>query len=257
MKKSRIILLCALFFFPVSTWAWGKTGHRIVGEIAERNLTKKARKALQQIMGHESLAMSSNYMDFIKSDTNYNHMYPWHYVNIPRGQTYDTSTPSPQGDVIQTIERLLNELKTKQFTDEDELFAIRCLVHLVGDIHQPMHAGLPDDRGGNDVKITWFGEASNLHRVWDGDMINYMKLSYTEYATHLNHASKQQIKLWQSHTVRDWASESVGERERIYKMMPESTSWRYRYVFDHIATVEKRLLQAGIRLAGVLNEIYG
>ena len=257
MKHLGKTLLILLLLCPLSGWSWGKTGHRIIGEIAERHLTRKARKALQQIMGHESLAMSSNYMDFIKSDTSYNHMSPWHYVNIPAGGSYDTMTPSEQGDVVQTIERLLTELKTKQFTDEDELFAIRCLVHLVGDVHQPLHVGRADDRGGNDVRITWFGQASNLHRVWDTDMIAYMNLSYTEYANHLDHASKQEIKVWQSHTVRDWAHESQQACNRIYQMMPERTSWRYRYVYDHIATLEQQLLKAGIRLAGVLNEIYG
>lgn len=235
---------------------WGQTGHRVVGLVAERHLTKKARARVKKVLKKESLAMVSNHMDFIKSDPAFKHMDPWHYCTIPEGATYESAGTPAEGDVIVTIERLVAELKTKNFTDGDEALALKMLVHLVGDIHQPLHVGTGQDRGGNDVKLKYFWENSNLHRVWDSDMIDSQQLSYTEFADWVDAAEAKEIEQWQSDNVRDWAHESMTYRQQVYNL-PEDLSLSYRYNFDNIEAVKMRLLQAGIRLAGLLNEIYG
>ena len=251
--------MLVLFFsllISQQSFGWGKTGHRAVGYIAEQYLTKKARKEIKKIMGSESLAIASIWMDFIRSDRAYDQMDPWHYATIPNGLHYSEAGTPKEGDVIFTIKRLIQELETKQFTDEDELFAIRCLIHLIGDIHQPLHVGTAEDRGGNDVKVKWFGSNSNLHRVWDSDMIDGQQLSYTEMAESINFPTNSQILQWQKDPLMKWVEESISYREQIYAL-PDNSSIGYRYSFDNWATVEHRLLQAGIRLAGVLNQIYG
>lgn len=198
----------------------------------------------------------SNYMDFIKSDATKRHMNPWHYLTIPDGQTYTEAGTPEEGDAYITILRLMEELKSKDFTDEDEAFALKCLVHLIGDIHQPLHVGKGDDKGGNDVDVEFFWEKSNLHRVWDSGMIDQQQYSYTEYVEWINHATPAQIAAWQDSSVMDWIVESMGCREQVYNL-PESKKINYGYIYDNIALVNQRLLQAGIRLAGVLNQIYG
>ncbi|MEQ8810219.1 MAG: S1/P1 nuclease [Imperialibacter sp.] len=235
---------------------WGQTGHRVVGLVAERHLTKKAKANIEKILGGESLAMVSNYMDFIKSDPTYKHMDPWHYCTIPEGQTYEQVGTPQEGDVIATIERLKSELKSKQFTDVDEAFALKMLAHLVGDIHQPLHVGNGNDRGGNDVKLKYFWENSNLHRVWDSDIIDDQQLSYTEFADWVDIENKATAAAWQKNVTTDWAYESMGLRKQVYNL-PEDLSLSYRYNFDNIDAVKLRLVQAGVRLAGLLNEIYG
>ncbi|MBX2841605.1 MAG: S1/P1 nuclease, partial [Flammeovirgaceae bacterium] len=160
------------------------------------------------------------------------------------------------GDVIVAINRLIVELESKNFSMEDELFALRCLIHLIGDIHQPLHVGNGEDRGGNDVEVEYFWEKSNLHRVWDSGIIDAQQLSYTEYAESIKYVEKDEIKTLQGSKVLDWAYESMSYRETVYDL-PEHKKINYRYNFDHLAIVNKRLLQAGIRLAGVLNRIYG
>lgn len=236
--------------------AWGKTGHRIVGEIAQRHLTKKAKKNLERVLGTEDLAMCATWMDFIKSDPTYRYMGPWHYVNIPDGKRYEDIIPSEKGDVIATIERMMEELKTGEFTQGDERFVVRCLAHLIGDIHQPLHVGKSEDLGGNRVRLGWFRSNSNLHRVWDSEIIDYQQLSYTEYATYLDHTPSDSLNRWQAASVRDWAHESMEYRKLTYDLPPDSVL-RYRYNFEHKAVLERRLHQAGVRLAGVLNMIYG
>ncbi|MDW3196982.1 MAG: S1/P1 nuclease [Cytophagales bacterium] len=255
MKKAILSILLLTIFLPTS-YSWGPTGHRVVGLIAEQHLSKKALKRVQAVLGTETLAEVSTFMDFIKSDSKYRHMNPWHYCTIPDGKTYEEAGTPEEGDVIMTIERLISELKSKNFSDEDEAFALKMLVHLVGDIHQPLHVGNGEDRGGNDVKLEYFYRSSNLHRVWDSGIIDEQKFSYTEYADWINHVDATQVKSWQSATVRQWAAESVTYRGQVYDI-PENKKLSWRYNFDNIETVNLRLLQAGVRLAGVLETIYG
>ena len=260
----KILLAFACLLYPAITFSyitsealfWGQTGHRIVGLIAEKHLTKTTRKKIGNILGKESLAMVGTYMDFIRSDAAYKHMDPWHYCTIPDGQTYEQAGTPEEGDIIQTIERLVRELKTGKFTDKDEAFAIKMLVHLVGDIHQPLHVGTGNDRGGNDIKLQYFWDDSNLHRVWDSGIIDNQQLSYTEFADWINHAPADSVVVWQADGVTDWAYESMTYREQVYDL-PENKALSYNYDFKNIEAVKKRLLQAGIRLAGILNEIYG
>ncbi len=255
MKK--LLLLSFGCVFTLQSYGWGATGHRIVGLIAEFHLSNKAKKNIEKVLGYESLAEVSNYMDFIKSDATYRHMSPWHYATIPDAKTYEEAGSPEEGDVIITIQRLIRELESKEFTDEDEAFALKCLVHLIGDIHQPLHVGNGNDKGGNDIKIEYFWQSTNLHSVWDTKMIDSQKYSYTEYANWINHPSKQQLEEWSSLDVLDWANESKALRAQCYDTIPENKKLSYRYNYQNIDLLNQRLLQAGIRLANVLNKIYG
>lgn len=253
LKKVVFILFCLI---SIQAFSWGILGHRTVGLIAEKHLTKKAKRNIEKILGSESMAVASNWMDDIKSDDAYDHTHQWHWVTIPEGQTYEEAEKNPNGDIIQTIERLISELKAGNLPQQQEAEKLKMLIHLVGDIHQPLHVGSGEDTGGNDVKVKWFWESSNLHRVWDSGMIDSQKYSYTELAEVVDHADKDQIKKWQSSSVRDWAYESMALRKGVYDL-PEHKSLNYEYRYQHWATVQLRLAQAGIRLAGILNEIYG
>ncbi|MDH5367097.1 MAG: S1/P1 nuclease [Cyclobacteriaceae bacterium] len=254
MKKGLIVLG---IFASLHVFGWGVIGHRTVGYIAEQHLNKKAKKEVKRILGNETLAISSNWMDEIKSDDNYDHTHKWHYVTIPDGKSYETSDKEPDGDIIQTIERLINELKSDTLNLNTEKENLKMLVHLVGDLHQPLHVGNGTDKGGNDIKLKWFWSSSNLHRVWDSGMIDSKQYSYTELGNTIDHATDQEIKNWQSTNIRDWAHESMELRDQCYENIPENKSINYEYSYKNWNLVQKRLLQAGIRLAGVINKIYG
>lgn len=254
--KRYILTILIVAGTILNAFPWGKTGHRVVGLVAERHLTKKARKNIEKILQEETMAEVSNFMDFIRSDESYDHMGAWHYATIPDGMTYeDVGTPEA-GDVIFTINRLISELKTKNFTDRDEAFALKCLIHLIGDIHQPLHVGNGEDKGGNDAKVEYFWQSSNLHRVWDSGIIDGQDLSYTEYTNWIDEASEREIEKWQKESVLTWAYESMAYRAQVYDL-PESKKINYEYDYKNLDLVNQRLLQAGIRLAGILNKIYG
>jgi len=252
-----LILLAALLFTANGTSEkWGRTGHRVVGEIADQYLNPLAKKEVESILGDESLAIASTWMDEIRSNPDYDYTHDWHWVTIPDGNTYGDTEKNPNGDVIKAITDIIAALNEGGLSRSDEAEKLKMLIHLVGDIHMPLHVGTGEDRGGNDIDVEWFWESSNLHSVWDSGMIDYTKLSYTELVKSINHPTREQIRKWQRSGVLDWAYESVELRDQVYDL-PEDRELAYDYVYKNYDTVEKRLLQAGIRLAGVLNDIYG
>lgn len=254
--KSLIIVFSTLLI-SINVFGWGETGHRVVGEIAELHLSDKARAAIMEILGNESLAQVSTYMDEVKSDKAFDKYYNWHFVTIPDGMTYEESKKSDKGDVIMAIEKLTADLKGGKLSKEEKAFAIKALVHFVGDVHQPLHVGRPHDRGANDETVLWHNEPSNLHRVWDSEMINTYNMSYTEMADNfIRTAQKDQIATWQKASVRDWAHESMTYREDIYDV-GQKRKLGYQYSYKHMPTVKLRLTQGGYRLAALFNEIFG
>lgn len=256
MKKTLVSFLF-LFVAHFAAFSWGQTGHRVVGQIAYDHLTNKAKKNIQAVLGTEQLGMVGNYMDFIRSDSTNDFMTPWHYCTIPDGKTYKEAGVPEEGDVVQAITRIMQELKTKNFSYDSELENLKYLVHLVADVHQPLHVGNGEDKGGNMVRVDYMWDKSfNLHRVWDAGMIDSQKLSYTEYCNWIDHASESQISQWQGEDLFVWLDEAVSYRKNIYDI-PEDGKLRYEYNYKNLSIVNERLLKAGIRLAGILNEIYG
>ncbi|QMU27218.1 S1/P1 nuclease [Adhaeribacter radiodurans] len=255
MKK--VISLILLFPFLISqTFAYGQTGHRVVGLVAEKHLSKKARKKVLQILGNNSLSEVANFMDDVKSDPAYNHTHDWHWVTIPDGMKYEQTQKNLNGDLILKLEELIQTLKAHNLTAVQEQENLKFLIHMVGDLHQPLHVGGQDDMGGNNVKVQWFGKASNLHRVWDSEIIDGKDLSYTELASFLDEPNKAEIKNWQSTSIRDWAYGMMQFRPQIYAVAADG-KLGYRYSYDNFGTIQKLLMQGGIRLAGLLNQIYG
>ena len=251
--RTLFIIICSVTLSG-NAFGWGQTGHRVVGQIAENHLSKKAKKKIENILGGQSIAMVSNFMDEIKSEPKYDSLGPWHYCTIPDGEKY-AGAPA-EGDIIEAINTYISILKSGNITMEEEAFALKCLIHLIGDIHQPLHVGNGTDKGGNDVRVTYFWQSSNLHRVWDTGIIDGKNLSFTEYVAWINNATPSQISQWQKDGIMVWAQESMSYRPQVYNL-PEDKKINYRYDYDNIATVNLRLLQAGIRLAGILGEIYG
>jgi len=257
----RVFLSVSLFCFSFSAMAWGLTGHRIIAAIAETYLTPKAKIAVKAILGNESMAMTSNWADFIKSDSTFNYLSTWHYINFKQGLTKsefiaylysDTAT-----DAYTKLNFLVKELKKKQLSVDKKLLYLRLLIHIVGDIHQPLHVGQLEDRGGNTMKVLWFGEATNLHSVWDEKIIESQKLSYTEYTNAINHTSSKERLEWQKQPLSEWLFESYQIAGQLYNeiILPDQ-KLSFRYTFDHIETLNQRFVKGGVRLAGLLNRIF-
>lgn len=253
---SLIILFTTLIDETSSKSKWGQVGHYVTGEIAEYHLTPAAKERVYTILGNRSIILATVWMDDIRSERRFDYTNTWHWATIADGKTYEETEQDEGGDIIWALETLIAELKDGGLSEEEEREKLKMVIHMIGDIHQPLHVGNGEDRGGNDVRVHWMGSNSNLHRVWDSDIINSLQMSYTELAKELNTATPEQIIEWQRASVRDWAYESVSYRDRIYDL-PENNRIGYEYRYFNKDIVFIRLLQAGIRIAGVLNEIYG
>lgn len=256
----KTILIALISYFPLNAMAWGLLGHRVVGEIAQSYLSKKAGREVKKILGHESLAMASNWADFIKSEPSYNYLGNWHYINLPAGLSSDQIQNSLQKDtatnVYTKIRFLSTELKNNTLDQDKKVMYLRLLIHFVGDLHQPMHTGRFEDLGGNRVQLTWFGQSTNLHRLWDSDLIESQELSYTEYARSLNFIDKSRLFQLQNEDVNIWVKDSYRISQKIYANVNSGDKLGYRYIYDNLAVADQQLLKGGVHLAGLLNNIF-
>ncbi len=234
---------------------WGQTGHYVTGAIAGYYLTEEAHEEVTRILDDTTLPEATVWMDQVRPTDEFGHTADWHWVTIPQDTTYDQAHKNPNGDIIEALERKIEELKTGGLSEEEQRTHLKMVIHMVGDIHQPLHVGTGKDRGGNDVEVTFMGESSNLHRVWDTNMIESLGLEYDELAEAINHPEPELVEKWQNATVRRWAEESVTYRDDVYDLPGDhEIGWSYRN--RNFDIVEKRLLQAGVRMAGVLNSIF-
>ena len=166
---ATVVLVATLL--PLDAGAWGQKGHHLIASLAESQLTPKARLEVARLLSLEpgaTLISISTWADEHRSPATA----AWHYVNFPRSScAYDAVRDCPGGQcVVGAIERQLDILKSAT-NDESRLLALKYLVHLVGDVHQPLHAGFGDDRGGNSYQLQAFGRGTNLHALWDTGLL--------------------------------------------------------------------------------------
>ncbi|HUH46818.1 MAG TPA: S1/P1 nuclease [Arenibacter sp.] len=257
MKK---IILCCFLAVQISFahgMEWSRTGHRTIGEVAQSHLSAKARRTLKKLLNGQGLAAISNFGDEIKADRTYARFEPWHYVNYPMDKKYTDVKPSEKGDVVIGIEKCIAVIREGDSSHEEKVFYLKMLVHLVGDLHQPMHAGRLEDKGGNDIQLRWFGQGTNLHRVWDANMIDDYGMGYTELANNLPQLSKKEIKAVQRGGIYDWVEESHNLANVLYNSVEVGERLGYAYSYKYWTLVEQQLQRGGLRLAKVLNELFG
>jgi len=261
MKDKVLFWLSFILVFPANAFAWGMLGHRVTGGIAEHYLNPKAKAEIKKLLGNESLAMATNWADFIRSDRFYDYLGPWHYININTGlsrQEVMKFLKEDTGvDLYTKLNFLVRELKSRKLPADKQAFYLKLLIHFIGDAHQPMHIGRPEDRGGNNIKLYWFGEPTNLHRVWDEQLIEFQQLSYTEHVAAINFISPQQKTKLMTQPLSEWIYESYEIAQKLYAEVRPDDRLTYNYNYKHVNIMNQQLLKGGVRLAGVLNEIFG
>jgi hypothetical protein len=129
------------------------------------------------------------------------------------------------------------------------------LIHLIGDLHQPMHLGLKEDRGGNDFDVQWFYKDSNLHKVWDSQLVEGYDMSYSELVTNSPYLSKDEIKAIEKGSLSDWVTETHKLTKIVYASAEKGDNLRNEYAFKYLGLAREQMQKAGIRLAVVLNDI--
>jgi S1/P1 Nuclease len=307
-KFSRNVLLevvatLLLLTLAPSAQAWGPTGHRVVAEIAQRHLTPVAQAKVSSLLGGRTLADVANWPDELRSDPRFDKYKPLHFATVKDGlKSYRDAEKARCGDLIVAIDAFTAFLRTgsreslysvKALDDKSDGTtksacnpaetkplspdqALSFLVHLMGDLHQPLHVG-GTDLGGNKVDVNWMDRwKSNLHSTWDDEMVDYERFDYVQYARFLDRATEADAARWMSGDTISWADEAVAMRSKLYvfpddagkpatpKPVPGKPATAkpvvhkisYGYTGAQRYRMREQLLKGGLRLAAVLNAIF-
>ncbi len=259
--RSLVVAIVVLMCAPAPALAWSMTGHRITGEIAQRHLGPRARAAVMDILGTESLAEASTWPDFMRSAPDpfwQQTANPWHYVTVPDGRRYEEVGPPPEGDALTALERFSATVRNAEAPLAERQLALRFIIHIVGDLAQPLHVGNGRDRGGNDVRVRFFGRQTNLHALWDGAIVDHEQLSYREWTDWLlAAATPDQLREWSSADPLQWVNDSAVIRNRLYPAAcSDNPDLRWSYVFEHRQTLREQLTKGGLRTAAYLNALF-
>jgi hypothetical protein len=257
MKK--IILAFALIGIAFLFGSWGFFGHKTVATIAENHLTPEAKTAIKTFLGNESLVDVASWADEVRNQPEYKNTAGWHFVNLPlglsRGKFKDSIRRIKNENLLTAL--ALNEsiIRDSAATKTQKIVALKFIVHLVGDAHQPMHVSRAEDKGGNTIQVQFDGKGTNLHSLWDSRLLDHQGLSISQLSKQ-DDVSKSKIRKWQRATPIDWLFESYKISSKLYEEVEQNNKLDEAYYQSHIGIVNKRIEMGGIRLAGVLNELF-
>lgn len=255
MKK--IIIPALLSLVALTAGAWSQKGHYVTAAIAENHLTPAARAAVDSLLEGKSLVYWAAWLDNASYTMDYAYTKTWHYKNIEAGEEYPQATLNPGGDVVTAIKSQIEILADSTASFRDKNLALKILVHCMGDMHQPMHLGRAKDRGGNEVKIKFFKNDTNLHSVWDSALVEATrKWSYSEWQQQIDRATPEQISAIVEGSVDDWAEQTFNIAKRVYAFTPAGSKVMYNEIAFWTPVIEDQFLKGGLRLAQVLNNIF-
>lgn len=263
-----LTVVLAISFAGSPALAWGPRGHRTVARIASERLSKQAARAVADLLDDgETLVDIANWADREAYDLPaYKDSGPWHFVNVPLdADRYTDRFCKGGGCVVAKIHQFRKILADTRRPKAERRDALRFLVHFVADIHQPLHVGDDDDRGGNNTQVQYRNEGTNLHRLWDSGLIESTRDNDREWADRVRHQIKaEQVKKWMDAPVEDWATESLVAARTAYrgiqhptKRLDPGTRISREYEDAALPMIEERLARASVRLAHELNGIFG
>ena len=267
MKNKIIITILALFFGVSMSYAWGPMGHDVVAAIAEQNLNKKAKKALNELLDGKSIVYYSSWMDNIQNSpywkNGYDQTKTWHYANVDKGFTYQTMKKNEKGDVVSALNRLTWELTENydNLTDSMRIDYVKMIIHMVGDMHCPAHIyylgrnqNYKVKFGGGYIKPV---KEMKIHTVWDEAAIQSSRIwSVSEWAEELDRKSAREIRSMVAGTPQDWLEDNARRCLVQFDMAAPGGNVAQDFVNEALPLIETQILYAGYRLAAILNGIF-
>lgn len=248
-----VVCMSFLLLSHNSSFAWGKIGHSIVPQVAFTYLDENTKQIVLKYLDGMSIESAATWMDDMRSEASLSYLKPWHYVNLDKDATYQ---PSTEDNILNKLGDVLKQLRNAQnMKPADVKQALLYLFHLVGDLHQPLHAGYGSDIGGNNVEVSFMGTKSNLHSVWDSKIIEYKNTTAKDCMAWYNGFTKDELADYKRIDILHWFEQSRSYLPQIYKF--SNATLDAAYVEANTPIVEKQLLIAGIRLASVLTEVFG
>lgn len=260
LKRTAILLLILLL--PNSGWAWGRIGHRVAAGMAEQRLTPAAHAAVRALLGPKtSLADASTWADEQQEVPDTGH---WHYVNVPIEESrYHPRYCAARGCVVSKINDCTRTLLDPKAGTRQKQHALKFLIHFIADLHQPLHVGDNRDQGGNRLQVRFFGDGSNLHRVWDSQIIERHTKNELVWLWDFDFiANPRRRTEWSKGTPEDWATETLQIAKDAYRLpgartvMPSGSRLGREYYGFALPVIQTQLAKAGIRTALMLNRIF-
>lgn len=253
MKRTSYIF--ASLALAIVLISWGVKGHRAVATIAQHHISDHTSKVIAAFLKGESMADVSTWADETRTNANA----PWHYLNLPLGLNHEEFVKTVMESKENVYTAILNNeaiLKDKSASFDQKNEALKFLIHLVGDAHQPMHVSRKEDKGGNTIQVRFDDKGMNLHSLWDSGLIDHENLTETQMADGYDKSSSAQIKQWQAEGPMEWLWESYQISSRLYEETKPGQNVDEAYYKKYIPVVHQRIDQAGIRLAGELNKLF-
>lgn len=253
----RILLNIIMLTSVLSAMPWSQKGHDVVANIAQRHLTPATAAAVDSLLDGKSMVYWANWLDNASHTPDYAYTKTWHYKNVDEGVRYEEAQANPSGDAVTAVKQQIELLSNPSTPGADPTLALKILIHVTGDMHQPIHMGHATDLGGNRVKVKYFGRDTNLHSVWDGSLVESAhKWSYTEWSDQIDRVSKEQEAAIVDGSIDDWAKQTLVLATQVYRSTPEGTNLSYDQVAAATPVIEQQLLNGGLRLAHLLNLIF-
>lgn len=260
MKKISHILLSSYLgaSFVFNAFGWGQKGHDTVAAIAENHFTASTAAAIDSLLDGRSVVYWANWLDNASHTPEYAYSKTWHYKNIDAGKSYEKASKLKEGDIVTALYDQIAILQDSISSKDEKALALKMTVHLLGDIHQPMHMGHASDRGGNKWYIKYFRSANNLHSVWDSNIVEAAhKWSYSEWRDQIDRATpEQQMEIIAGGTPDTWGKQTYEICTKIYDETPVDYNISYDYIADWTPVIEQQFLRGGLRLADLLNSIF-
>lgn len=259
MKRSLffIFIQIVMLSVPRFVFAWGRGGHEIVAEIAFHYLDDATKDRVQHYLKKMSIEDAANWMDDMRSNTFYDYMKPWHYLNIEKDSVY---TPNAkERDILIILNSAIFELMHKdslKLKDKGVRFDLYLLFHLMGDMHQPLHVGYGSDKGGNTIDVSYIYKVyhTNLHKVWDFEIIDSKKITLDDCLKLHDCLTTKDIVNIEKIKPMDWMIQSRALLDSVYDFRDNFIE--QSYVDRNAIVIERQLLYAGLRLASVLKQAF-
>lgn len=251
-KILSIVFVALMVCFSGPSMAWGKKGHEMVGAIAWHYLDAATKEKVKKYLGKYSFEEASTWMDESRSNSYYDYMRTWHYLDFSKGAEFK---PGSEHNIITVLNSAIASAKRyDSIKKKDVQYDLLLMFHLVGDIHQPLHVGYPEDRGGNDISVRAAKFSANLHSSWDTEIIDAAGITLEDCYKLYDTYSVQEVNDMKKVNIMGWMRESRSFLDTVYGF--NNNYLDKNYIDNAGVIIKKQLLLGGLRLASLLQEIF-